>query len=95
MCADTHGEPLSGLDLGDTFTDVPGGTAHWIIGNEGGNYSDASGGVDIVIHSASHMLSYTADVHGSISGSVSQTVADGATGNAVTAVADSSYHFTD
>ena len=38
----------AGLNLGDSFTDVPGGTANWSF--EGGtNYNDQSGSVPIVI----------------------------------------------
>jgi hypothetical protein len=41
----------AGLNLGATFTDVPGGTAHWTF--EGGtNYLDESGSVEIVINQA-------------------------------------------
>ena len=43
--------PLAGLNLGDSFTDAPGGTAHWTF--EGGtNYEDESGDVQIVINKA-------------------------------------------
>jgi hypothetical protein len=44
------------LDLGATFTDVPGGTAHWTF-NGGTNYSDASGDVLIVITKADATIS--------------------------------------
>jgi hypothetical protein len=41
----------AGIDLGDSFMDVPGGTAHWTFdGNE--NYNAASGDVDIIITKA-------------------------------------------
>src|SRR5678809_511147 len=42
---------LGGLDLGATFTDVPGGTAHWTFAG-GTNYNDQSGDVAIVISKA-------------------------------------------
>jgi hypothetical protein len=42
------GVALPGLNLGDSFTNVPGGTANWTF--EGGtNYEDESGNVEIVI----------------------------------------------
>lgn len=41
-----------------------------------------------------YTLSYSAGAHGTISGSISQTVNYNASGSAVTAVADSGYHFT-
>jgi hypothetical protein len=45
------GVDLSGsLNLGATFTDVPGGTANWNFSNL--NYNDASGSVQIVINQA-------------------------------------------
>jgi len=44
------GEDLSGdLDLGASFTNVPGGTANWTFTDTTGNYHDASGSVDIDI----------------------------------------------
>jgi hypothetical protein len=46
------GADLSGsLNLGDSFTDVPGGTASWSFSG-GTNYNDASGSVAIVISKA-------------------------------------------
>jgi hypothetical protein len=50
-CSGIGGENPGVLDLGDTFMDVPGGTAHWTLtGN--GNYNDQSGDVEIVISEA-------------------------------------------
>ena len=51
-CAGVDEEDLSaGLDLGDSFTDVPGGSASWSF--EGGtNYNDQTGSVVIVISKA-------------------------------------------
>jgi hypothetical protein len=40
---------LPGLNLGATFTNVPGGTAHWTF-TGGTNYSDQSGDANIVIN---------------------------------------------
>jgi hypothetical protein len=48
-CLGVGGETLAGLDLGETFTDVPGGTAHWTFTDVTGNYNDQSGSVEIVI----------------------------------------------
>ena len=45
-------ESLSGLDLGAKFTDVPGGTAHWIFTDATGNYNNDSGDVAITIERA-------------------------------------------
>ena len=44
--------PLSGLNLGATFTNVPGGTATWTFTDVTGNYNDASGTAAIVINKA-------------------------------------------
>jgi hypothetical protein len=44
------GVDLSGsLNLGATFTNVPGGTANWTFTDVTGNYNDQSGGVSITI----------------------------------------------
>ena len=45
-------EALDGLDLGDSFTNVPGGTANWTFTDVTGNYNDDSGSVAIVISKA-------------------------------------------
>ncbi|MFQ6171430.1 PxKF domain-containing protein [Oryzobacter sp. R7] len=50
-CVGVKGETLSGLDLGDTFTDVPGGTASWSI-PASTNYVADSGTAEIVITQA-------------------------------------------
>jgi hypothetical protein len=47
-CTGVDGNAASGLDLGSSFTAVPGGTAHWVFSN--GNYLDESGDVAIVIN---------------------------------------------
>jgi hypothetical protein len=46
-CISSDGVTLSGLDLGISFTDVPGGTAHWVFSNA--SYNVQSGDVAIVI----------------------------------------------
>ena len=43
-----QGEDLSGLDLGATFTDAPGGTATWTF-DGGTNYNDQTGTVAVTI----------------------------------------------
>ena len=52
-------EALSGLDLGDRFTNVPGGTANWTFTDETGNYHDASGTAEIVIDKANATVNVT------------------------------------
>ncbi len=42
-------ETLSGLDLGDEFTNVPGGSPEWTFTDVTGNYKDASGTGSVVI----------------------------------------------
>lgn len=46
----------SSLDLGDVFTNVPGGTAHWVF-TGGMNYTDQSGDAAIVINKATATIS--------------------------------------
>jgi hypothetical protein len=46
------GETLSGLELGASFTNVPGGTATWTFTDAAGNYNNATGMADIVISKA-------------------------------------------
>ncbi|MBS4072748.1 MAG: hypothetical protein KGZ90_15560, partial [Algoriphagus sp.] len=53
------GEDLAGLDLGATFTNVPGGTANWTFTDVTGNYNNASGSVDIVINKAPTVTTVT------------------------------------
>ena len=64
-------EALAGLDLGASFTDVPGGTASWTFTDTTGNYNDASGSVVIVITKADATIDvdgftgiYDGDPHG-------------------------------
>ena len=46
------GEALAGLNLGASFTNVPGGTAHWTFTDQSGNYNDKGGNVQIAIYKA-------------------------------------------
>jgi hypothetical protein len=48
-CLDVDGLPLEGLDLGDLFTDVPGGTVHWAFTDVTGNYNNLGGTVEVSI----------------------------------------------
>jgi hypothetical protein len=71
------GVTLAGLNLGDSFTNVPGGTAHWSFTDTTGNYNDASGSVAIVITKATADLSSIVGFEGVYDGT-----AKGATGSA-------------
>src|SRR4030095_12754261 len=60
----------AGLNLGATFTDVPGGTVHWTFSG-GTNYTDQSGDAAIVINKAAATVTvngytgvYDAAAHG-------------------------------
>ena len=53
------GETLSGLNLGASFTDVPGGTANWTFTDATGNYNNASGSVAITLTKANAIISVT------------------------------------
>jgi hypothetical protein len=58
-CLGVGGEDAGSLALGDSFTNVPGGTAHWVFtGN--GNYHDQSGDVAIDISKKGVVGSFTA-----------------------------------
>src|SRR6187549_1065253 len=50
------GEALAGLNLGASFTNVPGGTATWTFTDATGNYNDASGSAPIVITQATPVV---------------------------------------
>jgi hypothetical protein len=70
-CTGVKGETLTTLDLGGTFTNVPGGTASWTFTDSSGNYNDDSGSVDIVITKATPTCTisdytgvYDGDPHG-------------------------------
>lgn len=58
-CLGVEGEQLSGLDLGSTFANVPGGTANWTFADVTGNYNNTSGNVSIEILALN--LTVTAD----------------------------------
>ena len=53
------GEVLTGLDLGASFTEVPGGTANWTFTDVTGNYNNASGTASIIISTAGATISLT------------------------------------
>src|SRR6185369_12349426 len=64
-------ESLSGLNLGSTFVNVPGGTANWTFTDVTGNYNNASGSVSIVLSKANATVTvsgytgvYDAAAHG-------------------------------
>lgn len=70
------GASLSGLTLGASFTNVPGGTVNWTFTDASGNYTNASGTVSIVITKADpsiNVVGYTGTYDG---------VPHGATGTA-------------
>ncbi|HVS51711.1 MAG TPA: MBG domain-containing protein [Opitutaceae bacterium] len=73
--AGVAGNSLAGLDLGGSFTDAPGGTAHWTF-TGGANYNDQSGDAAIVINKADATVSVSG-YSGTYDG-----VAHGATGTA-------------
>ena len=69
-CKDIGDVVLAGLNLGATFTNVPGGTAHWTFSG-GTNYTDASGDVAIVINKATatiNVVGYTGIYDGNAHG---------------------------
>jgi hypothetical protein len=76
-CAGVADDPTatgSTLDLGTSFTDVPGGTAHWSF-TGGTNYNDQAGTVDIEITKADAVCTihgysapYDATAHGASGG---------------------------
>jgi VCBS repeat-containing protein len=91
-----NNESLSGLDLGASFTNVPGGTANWTFTDETGNYNDASGTVAIVINKATANIvvngttvTYDGQAHGATG------MATGAAGENLTALLDLGNSFID
>jgi hypothetical protein len=67
------GAALAGLDLGASFTNVPGGTATWVFTDVTGNYNDATGTAAIVINKKPTTGNFTTDnkvYDGGISASV-------------------------
>jgi hypothetical protein len=86
----------SSLNLGASFTNVPGGTAHWTF-TGGANYLDECGDVDIVISAANVAPVVTAisnsspDCGGALQGepvTVTASFSDAGTGDTHTAVVD-------
>jgi len=51
-CVGVKEETLTGLNLGDSFANVPGGNAHWVFTDGTGNYNNQSGDAAIVINKA-------------------------------------------
>lgn len=73
-----NGANVLGQVVGNTYT----------ITNVTGNHT-----VQVTFFNGTYTLTYSAGAHGHISGTSPQTVAEGADGTAVSAVADSGYHF--
>jgi hypothetical protein len=65
-CTGVLGETLSGLNLGASFTLVPGGTAAWVFTDATGNYNNSSGSVLIVITTAYCFTGFLAPIDGSV-----------------------------
>jgi hypothetical protein len=57
-CTGVLVEELSGLDLGASFTNVPGGTADWVFTDITGNYFDDSGSAAITISKATPVITF-------------------------------------
>jgi hypothetical protein len=53
------GETLSGLDLGASYTNAPGGQADWTFTDVTGNYKDDNGSVQIVIGKGDAFITVT------------------------------------
>jgi hypothetical protein len=66
------GETLSGLVLGNSFANVPGGTANWVFTDVTGNYNDDSGSVAIVISKKSATV--TTDAKTKVYGEIDPTL---------------------
>lgn len=58
-CIGVKAEALTGLNLGASFTNFPGGTANWSFTDETGNYNSANGSTAIVINKADVSCSVT------------------------------------
>ncbi len=103
----TQGSPIT-LSAGTAwfqeshiFTDIPSGTryikfqdagksvAFW-AGNYGTNFDDAS---VVLANTTLYDLTYVAGAHGTLTGTVTQTLSSGSSGTAVTAVPSTGYHF--
>ncbi len=89
------GEELIGLDLGASFTDVPGGTANWTFAGDG-NYNGTSGTAAIVITKANAAVTvngYTGVYDGNAHGATG--TATGAKGENLGALLTLGASFTD
>jgi hypothetical protein len=77
------GTPLTGLTLGASFTNVPGGTATWSFTNA--NYANETGTVNIAISKANQTISVTTHAPTSAANGTGFTVAatGGGSGNPV------------
>ena len=75
-CTGVNDETLTGLDLGASFTDVPGGTADWTLSNP--NYNGDEGSVDIDISAAAQTIEFPAlpDVTFGVAGFVLDATTD-------------------
>jgi hypothetical protein len=65
-CLGVDDNPLEGLDLGNTFINVPGGTANWSFTDSDGNYMSTNGNVAIEITKRS--ITVTADAKSKLAG---------------------------
>ncbi len=59
-CLGVKGETLAGLDLGDSFTNIPGGTAVWTFTDVTGNYNNTDGEANIVIGTGDQTITFGA-----------------------------------
>lgn len=95
---------IDGVDLSNelvfastTHTDIGVyATDTWAFIDTTGNYNDATGTITDTISAEPivvHTLQYNAGANGTITGSSTQSVADGTSGSEVTAAANSGYHF--
>ena len=73
-----NGADVSGAVVGSAYTITGITSDHTVV---------------VTYTNGTHTLTYSAGAHGSISGSITQTVADGADGSAVVAAAADGYHF--
>lgn len=77
----------------DKAGDSTGAVQALVSSNNDGNFDKVIGQTAVTPASPTYSLVYTAGVGGTINGAGSQTVSKGGSGTAVTAVADSGYHF--
>ena len=83
-----NAEDLSAsLDLGLTFTDVPGGTANWTF-TGGANYNDQNGSVDIIINMTDQTITFNPLADKSVSDPDFNVTATASSGLAVTFTTD-------